>query len=40
MRAGTIIFAMTILIWALLYFPRPEALEGQHCQHIRSRTRT
>lgn len=23
-RAGTIIFAMTVIIWALLYFPRPE----------------
>jgi ferrous iron transport protein B len=22
-RAGTVIFAMTIIIWALLYFPRP-----------------
>jgi ferrous iron transport protein B len=28
MRAGTIIFAMTIIIWALLYFPRPEAVEA------------
>jgi ferrous iron transport protein B len=25
-RAGTVIFAMTIIIWALLYFPRPEAI--------------
>lgn len=25
-RAGTVIFAMTILIWALLYFPRPETV--------------
>jgi ferrous iron transport protein B len=25
-RAGTIIFAMTIVIWALLYFPRPAEL--------------
>lgn len=24
MRAGTIIFAMTVVIWALLYFPRPD----------------
>jgi ferrous iron transport protein B len=24
--AGTVIFAMTIIIWALLYFPRPEAV--------------
>lgn len=26
-RAGTIIFAMTVVIWALLYFPRPESVE-------------
>jgi ferrous iron transport protein B len=26
-RAGTIIFAMTLVVWALLYFPRPDALE-------------
>lgn len=26
-RAGTVIFAMTIIIWALLYFPRPANLE-------------
>ena len=26
-RAGTVIFAMTLLIWALLYFPRPAAIE-------------
>ena len=26
-RAGTVIFAMSILIWALLYFPRPAAVE-------------
>lgn len=25
-RAGTIIFAMTVVIWALLYFPRPESV--------------
>lgn len=25
-RAGTVIFAMTIVIWALLYFPRPAVL--------------
>ena len=24
-RAGTVIFAMTILVWALLYFPRPQS---------------
>ncbi|PXA02989.1 ferrous iron transport protein B [Coraliomargarita sinensis] len=26
-RAGTVIFAMTVIIWALLYFPRPAELE-------------
>lgn len=26
-RAGTVIFAMTVIIWALLYFPRSEAVE-------------
>jgi len=25
-RAGTVIFAFTIVIWALLYFPRPESV--------------
>lgn len=25
-RAGTIIFAMTVVIWALLYFPRPDSV--------------
>ena len=28
-RAGTVIFAMTIIIWALLYFPRPAELQDQ-----------
>lgn len=28
-RAGTVIFAMTIIIWALLYFPRPKTLEQE-----------
>jgi ferrous iron transport protein B len=28
-RAGTIIFAMTILIWAALYYPRPDNLEAE-----------
>ena len=28
MRAGTVIFAMTIVIWALLYFPRPAEVEA------------
>jgi ferrous iron transport protein B len=27
-RAGTVIFAMTVIIWALLYFPRPAELEN------------
>jgi ferrous iron transport protein B len=26
-RAGTVIFALSILIWAALYFPRPEAVQ-------------
>lgn len=26
-NAGTVIFAITIVIWALLYFPRPESVE-------------
>lgn len=28
-RAGTVIFAMTIIIWALLYFPRSETIESE-----------
>lgn len=28
-RAGTVIFAMTIVIWALLYFPRPAEIEAR-----------
>jgi ferrous iron transport protein B len=28
-RAGTVIVAMTIIIWALVYFPRPEAVREQ-----------
>ncbi len=28
-RAGTIIFAMTIVIWALLYYPHPKELAGE-----------
>jgi ferrous iron transport protein B len=28
-RAGTVIFAMTVIIWALLYFPRSETLETE-----------
>lgn len=30
-RAGTIIFAITIVIWALLYFPRPDSV-GESAQ--------
>ena len=38
-RAGTVIFAMTIIIWALLYFPRPAELEeSATAQHIGSIT--
>ena len=37
-RAGTIIFAMTIVIWALLYFPRPESIadsiQEDYIRHI------
>ena len=29
-RAGTIIFAVTIVVWALGYYPRPAALTQQH----------
>ena len=28
-RAGTVIFAMSIVVWALCYFPRPAAVEQQ-----------
>jgi ferrous iron transport protein B len=28
-NAGTVIFAMTIIIWAMLYFPRPESVEEE-----------
>jgi ferrous iron transport protein B len=28
-RAGSIILAISVIIWALLYFPRPEAVENQ-----------
>ncbi len=31
-EAGTIIFSITIVIWALLYFPRPVALAEQQTQ--------
>jgi ferrous iron transport protein B len=28
-RAGTVIFAVAVIVWALAYFPRSEAVEGQ-----------
>ncbi|MGE9294416.1 MAG: ferrous iron transport protein B, partial [Puniceicoccales bacterium] len=28
-RAGTIILAITVIVWALLYFPRPESVEQE-----------
>lgn len=28
-NAGTVIFAISVIVWALLYFPRPEALEEE-----------
>lgn len=31
-RAGTIIFTAAVIIWALVYFPRPEAMLEQHEQ--------
>jgi ferrous iron transport protein B len=31
-RAGSLILAATIFMWALAYFPRPDALMGQHDQ--------
>ena len=30
--AGTIVFATTVVIWGLLYFPRPEAIAEQYVQ--------
>ena len=33
-RAGTVIFAITIIIWALLYFPRPDAVEETTTQQF------
>lgn len=36
--AGTVIFAMTIIIWALLYFPRPESIQEQVFQDITTST--
>jgi ferrous iron transport protein B len=35
-RAGTVIFAMTLVIWALLYFPRPIAVEQTTTQRYMS----
>ncbi len=33
-RAGTVIFAITIIVWALLYFPRPSAVEEATTQQF------
>jgi ferrous iron transport protein B len=33
-RAGTIIFAMTIIIWALAYFPRPESVRSDLARDV------
>ncbi|MGE9297157.1 MAG: ferrous iron transport protein B [Puniceicoccales bacterium] len=33
-RAGTIILAITVIVWALLYFPRPAGLEDEVTQHF------
>ncbi len=33
-RAGTIIFAITIIVWALLYFPRPASVEEEIRQNF------
>ncbi len=35
-RAGTIIFVITILIWALLYYPRPQGLEEATIQSVKT----
>lgn len=32
--AGTIILALSVIIWALLYFPRPASIETQVRQHM------
>lgn len=29
-RAGTLIFAITVIVWALAYFPRSESIEAQY----------
>ncbi len=33
-RAGTVILAVSIVIWALSYYPRPDAIEQAHQQNI------
>ena len=39
-RAGTVILAMTIIIWALLYFPRPpELADSIRAEHTRTITK-
>jgi ferrous iron transport protein B len=35
-KAGTVIFAMTIVIWALLYFPRPEIVASRANENFAS----
>jgi len=35
-RAGTIIFAMMIIIWALGYFPRPDSVKTDFAQEVAS----
>ncbi|MBI1368599.1 MAG: ferrous iron transport protein B [Planctomycetes bacterium] len=34
LRAGTIILAMTVIIWALTYFPRPDSVRADLVQRI------
>jgi ferrous iron transport protein B len=35
-RAGTVIFAITVIIWALLYFPRPDSVREKVTQTFTS----
>lgn len=35
-RAGTVIFVITILIWALLYYPRPDSVEPNTLARVQS----
>ncbi|MEE9212214.1 MAG: ferrous iron transport protein B [Phycisphaeraceae bacterium] len=34
LRAGTVIFAMSIIIWTMCYFPRPQSVEQQLVQDV------